>query len=74
MAQDKGMSYRDALRHPDTKASYQKGGSFFGDLNRGIYKSREIRETYWSVKCIRGHDFHLILEQSKLPNIVYLMT
>ena len=38
MAQEKGMSYRDALRHPDTKASYQKGGSFFGDLKRGFKK------------------------------------
>jgi hypothetical protein len=38
MAQEKGMSYRDALKHPDTKASYQKGGSFFGDLKKGFKK------------------------------------
>ena len=25
MAAKKGISYRDALRHPDTKSSYQKG-------------------------------------------------
>ena len=38
MAQEKGMSYRDALKHPDTKASYQKGGSFFGNLKKGFKK------------------------------------
>lgn len=36
MAQEKGMSYRDALKHPDTKASYQKGGSFLGDIGRAF--------------------------------------
>ena len=42
VAQEKGMSYRDALRHPDTKASYQKGGSFFGDLKRGLRKAGKV--------------------------------
>lgn len=36
VAQEKGVSYRDALKHPDTKASYQRGGSFLGDIGRAF--------------------------------------
>lgn len=28
-ASDKGISYRDAMRHPDAKASYKSGGKIF---------------------------------------------
>ena len=42
MAAQKGISYRDALRHPDTKSSYQKGGSFFGDLKKGFRKVGKV--------------------------------
>lgn len=41
-AKDKGISYRDALKDPNTKALYKKGAGFWGDFAKGFTKVLDI--------------------------------
>ena len=41
-AKQYGLSYRDALKHPQVKTTYQKGGSFLGDLKKGFKRVGKV--------------------------------
>ena len=41
-ARERGLTYSNALKHPQVKANYQKGGSFLGDLKKGFKKVGKV--------------------------------
>lgn len=57
-ASDKGISYRDAMRHPDAKASYKSGGKIFKT-------PKEVKHEFQHPKEIvgRGHSVGHLEEQ-----------